>query len=311
MSKLNFDDFKKEVVEKILGFLPESFKNAIVELSIVTKNNNLKLTGLIIKIPDSNIAPTIYLEDFYKNYEKGKDIDSILEEIANIRQRSELKNAYEIGFIKDFEKCRDMLLPRLINKKMNEEMLKDKPYSKVEDLAIIYEIKLNQNKERKMSILVNNDIFELWKISLEELRDIAINNISNMEPCVMKSMTEIMIEMMMPKLLENGLDEEKAKEIINNSSPEMMYVITNKSKNHGAMAILDNKFIDECIEKIGNDFYILPSSIHELIIIPNNNEMDAEILREMVKEVNRTQVSLEDKLSDNVYRYSNGKIVIA
>ena len=311
MSKLNFDEFKKEVVEKILGFLPESFKNAIVELSVVTKNNNLKLTGLIIRIPDSNIAPTIYLEDYYKNYENGKEIEDILEEIANIRQRTELKDGLDIGFIKDFEKCREMLLPRLINKNMNEELLNNKPYTEYEDLAIVYEIKLEQKKEGKMSVLINNDIFDMWEIAIEELHDTAIKNISNLEPCVMKSMTEIMVEMMMPKLLAVGMEEEKARELIDNSSPEMMYVITNKSKNHGAMAILDKEFVNECIETIGEDFYVLPSSIHELILIPNSGEMDAETLRGMVSEVNRTQVSREERLSDNVYRYSNGKLVIA
>lgn len=162
-----------------------------------------------------------------------------------------------------------------------------------------------------MSVLINNDIFDMWEIAIEELHDTAIKNISNLEPCVMKSMTEIMVEMMMPKLLAVGMEEEKARELIDNSSPEMMYVITNKSKNHGAMAILDKEFVNECIETIGEDFYVLPSSIHELILIPNSGEMDVETLRGMVSEVNRTQVSREERLSDNVYRYSNGKLVIA
>ena len=84
-----------------------------------------------------------------------------------------------------------------------------------------------------------------------------------------------------------------------------MFIATVPDKNSGAGVLAYQDFMDQAAEKIGGDFYVIPSSIHEILLVPDNGEVQAEGLKEMVQEVNATEVSPEEKLSDNVYHYDS------
>ena len=105
--KMSFEEFTDLVRDNILNCLPERFKDAEVKLQTVTKNNNLKLTGLTVLLPERNMAPTIYLEEFYKKYEKGEHISYILEEIADIHIEHEVQDDFDTSMVTDFERCKD------------------------------------------------------------------------------------------------------------------------------------------------------------------------------------------------------------
>ena len=84
----------------------------------------------------------------------------------------------------------------------------------------------------------------------------------------------------------------------------MMYVLSNKTGINGASIILDEEFMENVYKRIGKDFYILPSSIHEVLAVADDGYMDAKDMQMMVYEINRSQVSVEDRLSDHVYKYT-------
>ena len=84
--------------------------------------------------------------------------------------------------------------------------------------------------------------------------------------------------------------------------PDTMFVLTNDTKVNGAAAILNDDIRQEIAEKVG-DFYMLPSSIHETLIIPKDAGMEFKELEQMVQEVNQTQVAPGERLSDHVYEY--------
>lgn len=91
-----------------------------------------------------------------------------------------------------------------------------------------------------------------------------------------------------------------------------MYVLTNAEKMNGAAAILDSKTMEGISEKLGGDFVIIPSSIHEVIILPLNTA-DTDTLNGMVNDVNASEVAPLDVLSNHVYKYdaTAKKVVIA
>ena len=130
MNKMKFDEFKDAVVSKIREFLPETFANADVRLNVVTKNNDMRLTGLTITAGGSNVSPTIYLESFFDAYEKGEDINTILKKIADTRVSHEFKDNFDTGEITDFSRCRERIIPRLIGKAWNERLLQERPYAR-------------------------------------------------------------------------------------------------------------------------------------------------------------------------------------
>ncbi len=305
-NKLEFTAFTKEVAGKIKNFLPERFSDAAVDLKVVLKNNDHKLTGLTIKTVDSNVAPTIYLEKFFEEYENGKDLCRILEEIAGIRLASDLDSDFEAEDIMSFESCKDRIVPRLVSLKMNQSLLEDRAFTKVaEDLACTYHVVLYGFKDGTGSVAVSNDILKKWKINIEELHETAIKNLQIFQRSTCQTMFDVLFESMGKGYLDEYEDIEKAKEAFSEMIPNdgNMLVASNTNKVFGASCLLDVPFMAHLVEQYGRDgqLTIIPSSVHEVLIL--GCDFPKENLNSMIVEVNSTTVDIEDQLSDHAYIY--------
>ena len=305
MSKMKFDEFKEAVVSKIREFLPETFANADVRLNVVTKNNDLQLTGLVINAGNSNVAPTIYLESFFDAYEKGEDINEILRKIADTRVTHEFGDNFEVGEITDFERCKGKIVPRLIGKKWNNELLRTRPYKEAADLAITYCIMLGEDDNGTMSVPITNDLMISWGVTVDDLHELAITNMEDITPFEFALMSSVIGHMLLDEFPQDMTEEEKEQALSDfGFMDEAMFVLTNRQKMYGAAALLSKSTMTDIIKKIGKDFFILPSSVHEVLVVPATPDMEALMLKNMVCEVNETQVSPEDRLSDSVYIYT-------
>ncbi|WP_029324743.1 DUF5688 family protein [Butyrivibrio sp. AE3004] len=292
ISVADFIDFKNVVVRNILGYLSSEYENSDVELKEVIKNNGTRITGLLIKKAGANIAPNIYLEEFYSDLENGKSLEDVLREIAEVREKHEV-SSMDVSFLADWEKCRDKVIPRLINAGLNSELLMERPHRMIEDLAVIYVVDLSDN----MSVPVTEKIIDTWGVDEEMLYESSMRNLPNILPGKLQTLGEV-IRKMMPVDDFEGMNMFPANDVF--------YVLSNERNCYGAASLLIKSQMDSIAEKIG-DYYILPSSVHELIIIPDDGRMQARELVAMVKEVNMTSVSEQDKLSDSVYRYEFDK----
>lgn len=301
---MTYDEFKDYVADNIKNFLNESYENATVDIKQVVKNNNQELDGLVIRKEGENITPNIYLNGMFDDYEKGKSIDDIMQEIADLRTGADIgldEMPFSIEDIRDVEKIKDRIECRLVNCEKNAEYLEGKPYTQVEDLAVIYTVNLGkQGPDNLMSTTVTDMLLSDWGISKEELHDIAMENLADSD-IQLKSLRDQMIELLYP----DGAPDDHSMDFMlppEDAGPQM-YVLTNSDKHYGAKAVLDTKKMDEIAEKLGGDYVILPSSVHEVLILPNANEMDRSALEDMVRTVNATEVKPNEVLSDNVYVY--------
>ena len=305
MSKLTFDEFKETVKNEVKEFLPENFHTADIKLKVFEKNNNVKLTGLIIE-SDCNMSPTIYIDNFYKKYQKGTDINIILQEIAKIRMEYDVTDDFDVTTVTDFNKCRKKIMPRLIGAEENSEILKVRPHIRIENLAVTFCIDLGENKEGLMSVPVQFELMETWNVTAEQLYEIALENLTKADIGVFTPMKEILFAGVLSELKEicDG-DEEEARRKLDQMIPDNnLWVLTNKRRVNGANMLLDRSVMEDVIKEVGTDFFILPSSIHECIILPADSGMDSQQLEAMVCEVNETQVEKEERLSNSVYRYT-------
>jgi len=297
MAKMLFSDFQNEIVAKIKDYLPESFNNSEVSLQIVQKNN-LELTGIVIRSISSVVTPTIYLDNFYSQYESGEEIGEILRKIAELRINHEFENEFDIESITSWNRCKDRIIPKLVGVENNRDFLKERPYTEIADLAVVYCILLEESSDGSMTVPITNQLMDSWEVAVDELHEVAVDNMLIITPSSFRSMAQVMQEMM-------GLSDEEMEEMeeMGMASGEQMYILTNKQKLNGAAALLDSRMMEAIYERIG-EFYILPSSTQEVICLPIGNRMDVEDLKAMVKEVNDTQVALEDLLSYSVYSYN-------
>lgn len=305
MADMTFDEFKQEIADNIKEHLPDKYADSIVQVNAVQKNNET-LDALSVTSPDSNVSPTIYLNSFYEDYQNGRDMEDIIDSIADLRVEYEVNQDFDVSSITDFEKVSDKIAARLYGMEGNEELLSVRPHTTMDDLAVTYCIMLGDNENGSMSVPITNQIMETWSVTQEDLQRLAKENCDTLTPSKFVSMNAVMTDMMIPQIMDDyGISREEASQMINDMIPadDKMFVLTNEQKLNGAAALLDEKMMEQITEKVGNDFYILPSSVHEVLIVPKEAGMDFKDLEAMVQEVNATQVAPQDKLSDHVYQY--------
>ncbi|MCR4946395.1 MAG: DUF5688 family protein, partial [Lachnospiraceae bacterium] len=299
---MDFEEFKASVAEQIKDYLPEKYADAEVSIQDVTKNNDQQLSGLMIKMEDSNIAPNIYLENFFEQYADGRDMADILQNIADVRVANEMEQGFDVSRITDFDQVKDHIVCKLVNAEMNEEYLADKPHTIVEDLAVVYAVDLGGSESGHMSAPITERLMEQYGITTEQLHDIAMENLAESK-IEFKTMRDVLVDMMFP----DGIKEDDPRAFMLPPVEEnpSMFVLSNADKLNGAAAILDSKTMEDISEKLGGDFVVLPSSIHEVIVLPVNEDMDRQTLEAMVQDVNAGQVAPEERLSDHVYMYDS------
>ena len=304
MEKMRFEEFTDAVVSKIREYLPVSFANASVDLQTVTKNNDVKLTGLVIRSGDSNICPTIYLESFFQKYSDGLEMGDVLADIADIRLRNEVGNRFDTEQITDFARVRDKIIPRLVGVKWNRELLEKRPHTIMDDLAVTYHVILEQDFDATASVPITNELMAAWDTCTSALHELALQNMPRLLPGTFQSMSAVLGAMFADDL-PDGMSEDDAEQILSEMMPqeESMFVLSNEQKLNGASAVLDKEIMNKVSERIGGDFFVIPSSVHELLIVPAKAGIEASTISDMVKDVNASQVSADERLSDHVYRY--------
>ena len=293
-----FAQVVKEAVEAALG---DGFEVSIHE---VLKNNDTHLTGLTIRAEESNIGPTIYLERSFEKYKAGDaPIPVIVSEILSVYESNKAMMFVDAPLVTDFTACKERICYKLVNADRNKTLLSDAPHKMVcDDLAVLFFILVSNDEAGTASITVRNNMFDLWGVDEDELFNIALVNTQKLFRGNVMSMASVMME-----LLSDRMDDENAKEfydmVVSEEDMLPMYVCSNKQRINGAGVLLYANLLKEFAERVGADFYILPSSIHETLLVPVSDQMDVEYLRSMVREVNSTQVAPEEVLSDNVYVY--------
>ena len=306
---MNYEAFKENIVKDIVGRLPEKFADAEVHIEPVLKNNDTVLDGLTIRTEDSNVAPTIYLNQFFEDFENGRDYGNILEHIAAIRMENDVEQTFDTSRIMDFEQVKDKITCRLVNAEENEQVLADKPHKLVDDLAVTYQVQLSQGEEGTATVAIHDGLMKAYGVDAEELHQTALNNMENISPMSFESMTNIMQEMMIPDLMRRfDMDRETAEAAVREMLPPddgRLFVLTNQDKLYGAAEILRPKVQEMIADQVGGDYFILPSSVHEILVVPHDPSVDMDVaeLENMVREVNADQVAKEEQLSDTVYAY--------
>ncbi len=306
---MNYEEF----IEKIKMGVSEKIGNdSNVKVHKIIKNNDIELDALTIAEEHAEASPTIYLNAYYEDYYHGKRIESIVDEIIRLYESHRGTMDFDIGFFKDFENVKSRIAYKVVNADSNVRLLQDVPHIKKMDLAMVFYCIIENTQLGSATALIHNSHLEMWKVTIEDIYKIALENTPKLLNSEIKSMDEIIKEMIIDDLESNGKDvdleqitsEEFYDEVMEERNGVGMYVLTNKNKINGASCMFYNNVLDDFANEKENDLYILPSSIHEVIIVPAIDSIDKDDLNTMVREVNAEAVELGEILSDHVYYYN-------
>ena len=301
---INTVDLFAEVVKT---GLEEAHPECSVVVHKVTKNNNLVLTGISIRSREVNLAPTIYMDGYYNDYKNGRPMVEILAEVERAYNTYKAEQDFDVSSITDFNLVQDKICYKLVNRDKNKELLADTPYLPFQDLAVIFYVVVSEDRVGTGTVTVHDNLMEMWgNPDIKELYRIAKNNTQRRYKGRVSNMMEIMGEIIShsaDNVDSDVVDAFFEMDSVYEDNMMSMFVATNNKKVNGAGVILYDGLLRTFAEKIGGDFYILPSSVHEVLFVPANGDIDARYLIQMVKEVNATEVSPDEVLSDNVYMY--------
>lgn len=291
----------EEFIEYVKDHLSSYFEpDTTVIVHRVLKNNNTELDGISVLKKNQNISPTLYLNDFYEDYLLGKPLEELLDELYHCFLHPYTEFTFSISDFKKFGAMKDKIVYRLIHYSSNEALLKNVPHQRFLDLAIVYYVMLHSDEKGNASIMIRNEHMIPWHITQEILHRHAVINTPLLLPVKLQTMENLMQNFMCPSAeaictlsatYEDGYQ------------PFSLYVLSNQSYLNGAAVILYENVLKNFSDTIQDNFYILPSSIHEVILIPASGCASRESLTLMVEEVNQKEVSPTERLSNHVYFY--------
>lgn len=293
----------------------------------ITKNNGVICTGIIAKKEGENMSPVIYIDSFYREDITEAEIEEISDALFRDFHEAATKKAIDLSDFSVFEKARERLAFRLVSAEKNKELLQKIPHKRFYNLAVVfYYIVPDAVLNASASVLIRNSHMKQWGIHMKELYETAFANAPILLPGKIESMEKIMRDMLLEEcghgkggkeseesIILDLADENWIKELkaeMENDLYEQkipMYVLTNRQKTYGAACMLYPGLLHEFAGKIRQDFYILPSSVHEVILVPACVDATGEALREIVTDINRTQVTEGEVLSDSIYYYSRNR----
>ncbi len=295
---MNYESFKETILNRLSEDFPEP-KHIISQK--VHRNNGTYSDGLVILEDGANVSPTLYLDQYYKTYLNGDDFSSVYRQIIECYEKNKTSQRIDAAFFTDFDRIRARIVIKLIHYEKNMELLRDLvPHIRFLDLAIVFYSVFPVDPDiGNATILIDRSHLALWDITADELYPIAMENTVRLLEPKLNNINDMLQEMLdMPGYPCVPVPDDPL---------FPMYVLTNEPNMFGAACMAYDGLIRSYADRFRSDFYILPSSIHEVILIPSYKQDRMDEFSKMVREVNRTQVAPEDILSDHAYYYSREK----
>lgn len=316
-----YEEFTEDIRERVEDLIQEDVPECIVTVRNVVKNNGVKRKALSFVVKEEKATPTIYLREFYEDYREGRDIDDICEEIIDTYKRglSRFQNEIDVDDFTNYEKVKDQVFLKLVNQEMNQKLLRDVPWREYLDLAIVYYVAVSTD-ECSATVLIHTEHLEHWGITEKELYDTAWKNTLEKKKPEILRMKDVIKDMIIERITGStdilaedveydGKTKQEVEEMVNEEiekverqKPMDMYILTNDTKTNGAVCMMYPNVLKDFAEDKGFDLFIIPSSIHEVLLVPKKAG-SAKRLNEILNDVNKNSLDSVEILSNKIYSY--------
>ncbi len=297
-----FNDFVRLAIEgaKILMRVAHNIECEITQRQVL-KNNGQVLDGLTFERDGTKVSPTVYVNDAFLRFKEGEDIDSIVRGLVETAYQG-MEHNIEIPEITP-ESIKEHVRLAVVNAAANEELLSDTPHYLLCDGMLAAYPRYHLSDEASFRVTTQMCISETVKMTPDEVLAVAKANTESLDYKVAT------IGDMLRGIYNGSTEEFDA--MMEEANPQMI-VITTMDGVNGAAAILSNTAMERAREMLGCDsIFVLPSSVSEVIAVPDNGDTDPKVLAAMITEINETQLRPEEVLADVPFRYDGHKIALA
>lgn len=282
---------------------------AEISLRRQSKNNGIHTDTLCILSQGEPICPSLSFSEYWKRYQNGESREELLQEILSFCQTQPPQQPWDFSHVLSYSHARPYLAPKLIHRERNRELLEQLPYQTFLDLAVVSCLCFFSPGQPAASSPIYTRHLAMWGISPENLQMDAFQNAERILPPMLLPLDTLICQVVREEVAEfPWKDAPDAPSLIQDLCGEPsqlpMYVLTNSRRYLGGANLLREDLLKSFAKQHQCGFFILPSSIHEAILIPETAGVAPQNLKEMLMEINVAAVTPEEWLSDEVYYYS-------
>ena len=293
---MNYEQFKEQFTDDLkMNLEGQGFNIEKIDVIPCEKLQQGEYDAVTVRLADSFVGPSGNMSAVFDAYEKFDNYDTILNHVTEkFSDAIENMPLYDANQLTDYSFIKDKLVLEVVNAEKNEQMLEKIPHKSIEDLAIVYRAMLGRDEDGIASVLITNEMLDKMNISAEQLHKDAVESAQELKPVTVNTIMGEIVELVGDDF-DPGLDE--------GGPIDNILVGSVADKSHGASVIAYPDFFDDMANKLGENFYVIPSSIHEVLIVPESMGTDVNALKDMIEQVNATELRPEGVLSNNLYHY--------
>ena len=282
---MDFKEFVNKLEQDLKDAMADISPGATVDVRSVEKLQEGSYTGITISPAGGNVGMNLNANQLFDQMQDGQSYEGVLAVAVSTAERGlHDMPAVDVSELMNYEAAKKYLCFDVVGSDRNADMLEKVPHTDKENISMVYRLQLDSTENGAATVLITNAMMEQFGVTKEQLHADAMENAQEIRPADFRTMAAVMAEMMA------------------DMAPPM-YVATNQDKVQGAAVMFYPDFMDQAAKELGGDIFILPSSVHEVLILPDDGNMNAQELKEMVTSINASEVSPEDRLTDSVYHY--------
>lgn len=293
---MTYSTFKENLLNELNGHFPP---DTSIHIHSIPRNNHVAEDGLTILESGFNIAPTIYIQEYYDQLKNGISFLTVYKQILDTYYQYRPMDNIDTALFCDFNNMKHHIVYKLVHYERNRELLQQIPHIPFLDLAIVFYCLIASTSSGTATILVQNSHLKLWNCNAQQLYELAKTNTPKLLPSRFEKLSTLLSDFF-PAVSD---DEDN----ISDSLIFPIYVLSNESRFLGAACMLYDGLLEELSGMLDSDLYIIPSSVHEVLLVPSTAGMTLEDFNAMIQEVNSTQLEPEEILSDHLYFYMREK----
>lgn len=300
---MELEEFAVRAAEGVKVRLLEDGREPEIRTEKVLKNNGIELWGMSVGDGKGRLSPMLYLEPFYRDYMGGMSLDDVVSGITALYYSRAGETQIDRSDVMDETSVSEKIIVRLINYSQNRKLLEKAVHVCFKDMAVVFYRIIKRFDDGIATAIVTKQDAKRWGFDVDALYRQALRNTERMYSCEISDMYGYLRARYTNLPVDGGAKPGAQMEL---------YVATNSSNSYGAAVILYEGVLDRCAALAGDDIFLLPSSVHEMLFVKAHGGIDERSLMQIVGDANRSVVPAEDYLSDSVYLYKrdSGELLV-
>ena len=301
---MDYQEFRKELIAQFEKQIYQLGLDVKLGFQDVMKNNGVSMDGFVLK-GNSNVSPVVYVNQLHQEYENGTDVREMVRKILQDLERNPVIQSLDVDQCMNWERVKETVIFRVVGSEENQGYQEDYPCRHEEDLLLTYQVLLKVDEEGLASYAITDLIQKRMGVTEDELYRAAISNMPRLLPPFFENMNDTIEKM----FFDQSLEETESLDIVleKMQKEDGMYILSNAEKHYGAAVAFYPGVMDKIAQAFDRDMVVLPSSVHEMILLPYVPGVDLSDLKTMVAEINQTQVKPEEVLANQVYVYDKAE----